>query len=378
MFGFAGAMNIKPDDRMYVCLPLYHSTGSLIATGGPLVAGASTVIRDRFSASQFWDDVVDYECTIIEYIGELCRYLLNSPVHPRETGHRLRLACGNGLRPDIWQDFQTRFCIPRILEWYAATEGNAVLFNFDQKIGAVGRIPKWAERKFVTEVVRFDIDTEQPVRGEDGFCIKCPPDEVGELISQILNDPSRPSQRFEGYADKAATEKKILHDVFEKGDAWFRTGDLMRKDALGYFYFIDRIGDTFRWKGENVATSEVAEALTVFPGIKEANVYGVVIPGMDGRAGMAALVIEDSIDLEDLHTHIDRQLPGYARPIFVRIQDHIDATGTFKQRKIDLVMDGFDPEKIDDPIYFADARKKAFVPLDVALFQELNTGRIRL
>ena len=227
-------------------------------------------------------------------------------------------------------------------------------------------------------MVRFDIDTEQPVRGEDGFCIKCPPDEVGELISQILNDPSRPSQRFEGYADKAATEKKILHDVFEKGDAWFRTGDLMRKDALGYFYFIDRIGDTFRWKGENVATSEVAEALTVFPGIKEANVYGVVIPGMDGRAGMAALVIEDSIDLEGLHTHIDQQLPGYARPIFVRIQDHIDATGTFKQRKIDLVMDGFDPEKIDDPIYFADARKNAFVPLDVALFQELNTGRIRL
>ncbi len=378
MFGFAAAMKIKPDDRMYVCLPLYHSTGNLIATGGPLVAGASTVIRDRFSASQFWDDVVDYECTIIEYIGELCRYLLNGPTHPKETGHKLRLACGNGLRPDIWQDFQTRFRIPRILEWYASTEGNAVFFNFDQKVGAVGRIPKWAERRFVTEVVRFDIDTEQPVRGEDGFCIKCPPSEVGEVISQILDDPSKPSQRFEGYADKAATDKKILHDVFEKGDAWFRTGDLMKKDALGYFYFIDRIGDTYRWKGENVATSEVAEALTVFPGIKEANVYGVAIPGMDGRAGMAALVTEDGIDLEGLHTHIDQQLPGYARPIFLRIQDHIDAIGTFKQRKVDLVKDGFDPGKISDPIHFADPQKNAFVLLNAALFQEINAGKIRL
>jgi len=378
MFGFAAAMNIKPSDRMYVCLPLYHSTGCLIATGGPLVAGASTVIRDRFSASQFWDDVVDNECTIIEYIGELCRYLLNSPTHSKETGHRLRLACGNGLRPDIWQDFQTRFRIPRILEWYAATEGNAVFFNFDQKVGAVGRIPKWAERKFVVEVVCFDFDTEQPVRGEDGFCIKSPPGEVGEVISQILNDPARPSQRFEGYADKAATEKKILRDVFETGDAWFRTGDLMKKDALGYFYFIDRIGDTFRWKGENVATSEVAEVLTVFPGIREANVYGVAISGMDGRAGMAALATEDGIDLEGFHTHIDQQLPGYARPLFLRIQDRIEATSTFKQRKIDLVKDGFDPGAISDPIYFSDPQKKAFVPLDAKLFEEINAGKIRL
>jgi fatty-acyl-CoA synthase len=227
-------------------------------------------------------------------------------------------------------------------------------------------------------VVRFDFDTEQPVRGEDGFCIKCPPDEVGEVISQILDDPSKPSQRFEGYADKAATDKKILQDVFEKGDAWFRTGDLMRKDAHGYFYFIDRTGDTFRWKGENVATSEVSEALTVFPGVKEANVYGVAVPGMDGRAGMVALATEDGIDLEGFHTHIEQQLPGYARPIFLRIQDHIDATGTFKQRKVDLVKDGFDPGKISDPIYFADPQKNAFVPLDAALCQKINAGKIRL
>ncbi|MHA1189806.1 MAG: AMP-binding protein, partial [Alphaproteobacteria bacterium] len=230
MVGFSAAMQLTPADRMYVCLPLYHTTGSVIATCGPLVAGASVMIRDRFSASQFWDDIVDYECTVFEYIGELCRYLLNSPTHPKENRHKLRLGCGNGLRPDIWRDFQTRFHIPKILEWYASTEGNAVFFNFDGKVGAVGRIPKWAERRFVTEVVQFDLETEQPVRDAEGYCIKCAPDEVGEVISKILDDPSKPSQRFEGYADKGATEKKILHDVFDAGDMWFRTGDLMRKD----------------------------------------------------------------------------------------------------------------------------------------------------
>ncbi|MBK1711049.1 long-chain-acyl-CoA synthetase, partial [Marichromatium gracile] len=172
-----------------------------------------------------------------------------------------------------------------------------------------GRIPKWAEKRFVTEVVRFDYDTEEPMRGPDGFCIKCDPNEVGEVISEILDDPSKPSQRFEGYADEKATKKKILRDVFKKGDMWFRTGDLMKKDALGYVYFIDRIGDTFRWKGENVATSEVSEALTVYPGVKEANVFGVTIPGTEGRAGMVSLVVEEDFDLSGFYAHVTKQLP---------------------------------------------------------------------
>ncbi|MGQ7791969.1 long-chain-acyl-CoA synthetase [Faunimonas sp. B44] len=378
MYAFNAAMAMSQHDRIYVCLPLYHTSGGVLASGAALTAGGTVIIREKFSATQFWDDIVDNECTVFQYIGELCRYLLNSPTHPKETRHRLRLASGNGLRPDIWQDFQTRFRIPKILEWYGATEGNAVLFNFDGKVGSVGRIPKWAERRFLTEVVRFDLETEQPVRGADGFCIKCAPGEVGEMISQIVNDPLRPSQRFEGYADSGATQKKIMTDVFARGDRWFRTGDLMRKDAHGYFYFIDRIGDTFRWKGENVSTSEVSEAITIFPGVKEANVYGVKIPNTEGRAGMVALVIDEGWDPEGFYTHVSRQLPAYARPVIVRIQREIDATSTFKQRKVDLVKEGFDPALIADALYFLHPGRQAYVPLTADLYGDIVSGRLKL
>lgn len=378
MFGFNAAMNMKPDDRIYVCLPMYHTSGGVLASGAALTAGASVVIREKFSSSMFWDDIVGHDCTLFQYIGELCRYLLNSPTHPQETAHRIRLACGNGLRPDIWEDFQRRFRIPKILEWYAATEGNAVFFNFDGKVGAVGRIPKWLERKFPIEVVQYDLDTGEPVRGADGFCVRCKPGEVGEVISEILNDPRKPSQRFEGYADAAATEKKVLRDVFRKGDRWFRTGDLMRRDALGYFYFVDRTGDTFRWKGENVATSEVSECLTAFPGIKEANVYGVRVPVAEGRAGMAALVVEDELDLEGFSRHVARQLPAYARPVFLRIQREIAATSTFKQRKVDLAKEGFEPGGTNGPIYFLHPERQTYVPLDPPLHAAICSGKVRL
>ena len=285
-----------------------------MAIGITMTVGGSVFIRDKFSASQFWDDVVDNDCTMFQYIGELCRYLLNSPVHPKENKHKIRLIDGNGLRPDIWEEFRDRFKIPFILEWYASTEGNTVFFNFDQKVGAIGRIPKWAEKKFVTKIVKYDQDNEEPARGADGKLIECAPNEVGEAISQILDDPSKPSQRFEGYADKAATEKKIIRGAFEEGDAWFRSGDLIRKDELGYFYFIDRIGDTFRWKGENVATSEVSEALTGYKGIQEANVYGVKVEGKDGRAGMVSLVVDNQFDIQGFRTHLGRQSAGLCTP----------------------------------------------------------------
>jgi len=378
MFGFNAAMRMKSRDRMYVCLPIYHTSGGVLATGAALTAGASVFIRERFSASLFWDDIVRNDCTVFQYIGELCRYLLNSPTHPQETRHRIRLACGNGLRPDIWADFQRRFRIPKIFEWYAATEGNAVFLNFDGRIGAVGRIPKWAERKFVTEVIRFDIDTEEPVRGPDGFCIKCRPGEVGEVISEILNDPKRPSQRFEGYADPEATRKKVLTDVFRKGDRWFRSGDLMRKDELGYFYFVDRVGDTFRWKGENVATSEVAETLTALPGVREANVYGVQVPRAEGRACMAALVVDDDFDLAGFQRHVLQQLPSYARPAFLRMRQEIETTSTFKPTKLELVKQGFDPAAIPEPLYFLHPERQAYVPLDPAIHAAIATGAIRL
>jgi fatty-acyl-CoA synthase len=377
-YAFAGVMNTRASDRMYDCLPLYHTAGGLLATGALLVDGGSVVIREKFSAREFWDDVVRWDCTCFQYIGELCRYLLNAPPSPQERAHRLRLACGNGLRPDVWAQFKERFRIPQIIEFYAATEGNVSLFNFDGKEGAVGRLPWWMAARFPTKIVRFDRERQQPVRDERGFCIECEVDEPGEVVGKILKDASKPGQRFEGYADATETGRKILHDVFEKGDAWFRTGDLMRKDRNGYFYFVDRIGDTFRWKGENVSTTEVEEAISRFGGIAEANVYGVAVPGREGRAGMAALVAGDNLNLTALNDYLARQLPEYARPVFLRIRQDNDITTTFKQKKVDLVKDGFDPGRTSDPIYFSDPQRKAFVRLDGALFADINAGRIRL
>lgn len=378
MNGFSAAMNAKKSDRIYVCLPLYHSSGGVLAVGSTLTVGGSAVIRDGFSARHFWDDIVRHDCTVFQYIGELCRYLLNAPVGANETRHRIRLCCGNGLRPDIWTPFKTRFRLPRILEFYGATEGNVVLFNFDGKPGSVGRIPSYLRHRFVTEIIRFDLEREVPVRGPDGLCIMAEPGEVGEVIGQVLNDPERPGQRFEGYADAAENEGKILHDVFEKGDVWFRTGDLMRRDAEGYFYFVDRVGDTYRWKGENVATSEVGEVLTVFAGVRDANVYGVAVPGHDGRAGMAALVAEEGLDLDALARHIAAQLPAYARPLFLRLQKQPTVTMTFKRKKIELVKEGFDPASVADPLYFNDPETGRFTPLDKALHARICAGEVRL
>ena len=378
MFGFSGAMNLKRSDRVYVCLPMYHTSGGVLGPCSALTAGATAVLRERFSTTHFWDDIVANECTVFIYIGELCRYLLNSPPHPAETKHRVRIACGNGLRPDIWAAFQTRFRIPKVLEWYAATEGNCVFFNFDGKVGAVGRIPKWLESKFFVEIVRFDVEKEEPVRGPDGFCVKCAPGEVGEAISKIINDPKRPSQRFEGYADPGATERKILRDAFETGDRWFRTGDLMRKDADGYYYFVDRIGDTFRWKGENVATSEVQEAISEFPGVDHANVYGVRVPGAEGRVGMAALVVKPGVDLDDFARHVVARLAGYARPVFLRMVPETDTTSTFKQRKLDLGREGFDPGVVSDPLYLLHPELQSYVRLDTAIYRDICEGKVRL
>src|SRR5215468_1921277 len=377
-YAFAGVMNTRASDRMYDCLPLYHTAGGLLATGALLVKGGSVVIRDKFSVREFWDDIVRWDCTCFQYIGELCRYLVNSPPDPKERAHHLRLACGNGLRPDVWPQFKRRFQIPQIIEFYAATEGNVSLFNFDGKEGAVGRLPWWVAARFPTKIVRFDAERQQPVRDERGFCIECDVDEPGEVIGKIMKDASKPGQRFEGYASEAETDRKILHDVFKKGDVWFRTGDLMRKDKNGYFYFVDRIGDTFRWKGENVSTTEVEEVVGQFDGILETNVYGVQIPGRDGRAGMAAIVAKDNLNLTALRDHLAQQLPEYARPVFLRIRKNNDVTTTFKQKKINLLKEGFDPSLTTDPIYFNDPQRKAFVRVDPELYDRIKNAEVRL
>jgi fatty-acyl-CoA synthase len=378
MLAFSTVIEATENDRIYNCLPMYHTSGGVLAIGSALVAGGSVYIREKFSASEFWDDVVDNGCTRFQYIGELCRYLVNAPVHPKEGAHQIRICCGNGLRPDVWQPFKDRFRIEHIREFYAATEGNAILFNWDDTPGAVGRIPRWARTMFPVTSIRFDIEREVPVRGEDGLCIECEVGEVGELVSQIVINPLKPGQRFDGYADKVETEKKILRDVFVAGDMWFRSGDLMRRDERGYFYFVDRIGDTFRWKGENVSTSEVAETLDTCPGVAEATVYGVKIPGTDGRAGMATVVPIHGFDLAVLRTHMHAALAPHARPLFVRLSAAVEATSTFKQRKLDLARQGFDPAATTDPIYFDDPAAGRFVRMDAALFARINSGAFRL
>ncbi len=374
MHSFSVAMSSTERDRMYVVLPLYHSAGGVCAIGSTLTVGGSVIIRRKFSATQFWDDCAKYGATQFEYIGELCRYLLNTPPHPLERKHQLRVVMGNGLRPEIWPAFKVRFRIPQIVEFYGATEGNVALVNFDGKIGSIGRIPNYLRNTLKTRLVRFDIEREQPIRGPDSFCIECGPGEVGEAIGKIDEDRGR----FEGYSKGTDTEKKILRDVFEKGDAWFRTGDLLKRDAQGYFYFIDRIGDTFRWKGENVATSEVAEAISVFPGVKEANIYGVLVPGADGRAGMAALVTAAPLDLAKFKAHLEKNLAAYARPIFLRMQPEIEVTSTFKHRKVELVKDGYDPRTVNDPHFFLDPVDSQYIPLTPELFDRIRAGEIRL
>ncbi len=352
---FAGLMDTRPDDCMYDCLPLYHSVGGVVATGALLVNGGSVVIREKFSARQFWDDIARHGCTLVQYIGELCRYLVNAPPHPRESTHRIRLACGNGLRADVWESFKRRFGIPHILEFYAATEGNLSLYTVEGRPGAIGRVPSFLAHRFPAAIVKFDLERGEPLRDADGRCLRCAPDEVGEAIGRI--EDAAPGARFDGYTDAQASEKKVLRGVFGPGDAWFRTGDLMRKDAQGFFHFVDRIGDTFRWKGENVSTTEVAEAIARCPGVRDVTVYGVAIPGADGRAGMAALVVSDGFELAALRPRIEASLPPYARPVFLRIRTELDTTATFKHRKDELMREGYDPGATKDAIYCNDPRQ---------------------
>jgi fatty-acyl-CoA synthase len=375
---FAALMDVTPDDCVYNCLPMYHSVGGVLATGAVLVAGGSVAIRERFSARQFWDDIVRWDCTLFQYIGELCRYLLNAPASANETAHRIRMCCGNGLRGDVWEPFQRRFAIPRVLEFYASTEGNVSLFNVEGKPGAIGRMPGFLSHRFPTAVVRFDLEREIPIRDENGFCVRCTPDEPGEAIGKLLTDGANVGGRFEGYTDEAASDRKILRNVFEPGDAWFRTGDLMRRDAQGFFYFVDRIGDTFRWKGENVSTLEVSEAIGAFPGITESNVYGVTVSGTEGRAAMAAISAPGVPDLAALRTHLRDRLPSYALPLFLRLSPQMDVTATFKQTKGALVREGFDPSAVDDPIYFDHPVEQRFVRVDDGLYRDIQAGRVRL
>jgi fatty-acyl-CoA synthase len=374
---FAGLMDAQPSDRMYNCLPMYHSIGGVVATGAPLVGGGAVVLRERFSAREFWQDIVQERCTLFQYIGELCRYLVASPPQALETQHALRLCCGNGLRADVWEEFQSRFRIPQILEYYAATEGSFSLYNCEGRTGAIGKIPAFLAHRVPVALVKFDTEGGAPVRDEGGHCLRCAPNETGEALGALSRASAGLGGRFEGYADPEASKEKILRDVFAEGDAWYRTGDLMRQDDQGFFYFVDRVGDTFRWKGENVSTGEVTAVISACPGVSEAAVYGVAVPGTEGRAGMAAVVVAPQFNLAALRRHLET-LPAYARPLFLRIVPSIELTGTFRLKKNELALQGYDPARVSDPLYFDDRALESYVKVDAALYERIRAGSLRL
>jgi fatty-acyl-CoA synthase len=376
-FWFAGIMDCGPEDRLYNCLPMYHSTGGVAALGAVLVKGGTVVLRQRFSVRRFWDDVAQQACTLFLYIGELCRYLVMAPVCAAETRHCLRLCLGNGLRGDVWEAFQARFRIPQILEFYASTEGNVALYNCEGRPGAIGRVPSFLAHRFPVALIACDDESGEPLRGQNGHCIRCAAGDVGEAIGRIVAADDAGPRLFEGYTDARATDKKVLRDVFVPGDAWFRTGDLMRQDKAGYYYFVDRIGDTFRWKGENVSTTEVAEAICRCPGVTEAVVYGVAVPGAEGRAGMAALTIDAVFALDRLRATLVQHLPSYARPLFLRICAALETTGTFKPVKGALMREGFAPGAVRDELYVEDPAAGVFRRIDAKLYQDICDGTIR-
>ncbi|MFT4076049.1 MAG: long-chain-acyl-CoA synthetase [Asticcacaulis sp.] len=376
MRAFAGLTEMKPTEKVYCVLPLYHATGGLCAVGAALLNGAGVVLKRKFSASQFWHDVRYEGITHIAYIGELCRYLVNSPPAPNpedETKHKVRMAFGNGMRPEVWDNFKARFRIREVMEFYGSTEGNVSLFNLDGHSGAIARVPKILKKSFNVRLVRFDVESEMPDRQPNGLCYECKPGEIGEAIGQIAGDARH---AYSGYADKAASQKKILTDVFKKGDQWFRTGDLMRQDKAGYLYFVDRIGDTFRWKGENVSTSEVAEYSAAAPGVEEAIVYGVPVPNHDGKAGMVSIIQREGFDLKIFKNFVDSKLPVWARPRFVRMLHDAETTGTFKYKKMDLIKVGYDITRTTDPIFVCHGDD--YVPLTANLISDIESGKLRL
>nr|XP_019558125.2 long-chain fatty acid transport protein 4 [Aedes albopictus]XP_029721150.1 long-chain fatty acid transport protein 4 [Aedes albopictus] len=344
-------LSLREDDIIYNPLPLYHSAGGMVGMGSVLLCGLTAALRKKFSASNFFPDCIKYNCTVAQYIGEICRFVLTTPPRPTDGQHKVRMMFGNGLRPQIWTQFASRFNISQIAEFYGSTEGNSNLMNLDNTLGAVGFVPAFARKLYPVTLVRCDEETGEVIRNDDGLCIRCKPGEPGVFVGKINLKNALSS--FVGYADKKASEKKVLRDVFTKGDMYFNSGDILVADLFGYYYFKDRTGDTFRWRGENVATSEVEGVITNIIGLKDCAVYGVDIPGTEGKAGMAAIVdTEGKLDMEQLAAGIRGSLPPYARPLFIRVLSEVPMTTTFKLKKRDLQIDGYDINKIKDPIYF--------------------------
>uniref|UniRef100_A0A8C3UIC2 long-chain-fatty-acid--CoA ligase n=1 Tax=Catharus ustulatus TaxID=91951 RepID=A0A8C3UIC2_CATUS len=388
------AFRMRPDDVIYTCLPLYHSAGNILGVGQCLLHGLTVVIRPKFSASRFWDDCVKHRCTIFQYIGELCRFLLAQPVSEAERRHQLRLALGNGLRAQLWPEFQRRFQIPQIGEFYGATECNCSLANLDGQVGKWGKNLGKNRRKiggnvgacgfnsrilpnvYPVRLVKVQPDTLELLRDSRGLCVPCAPGEPGLLVGRI--DQRDPLRRFDGYVSAGATRSKIARDVLAKGDQAYLSGDVLVMDDLGYLYFRDRGGDTFRWRGENVSSTEVEGALSRLLGQADVVVYGVEIPGAEGRAGMAAIADPHSrLDPAGLYQALVPVLPPYARPVFIRLLPHLDTTGTFKLQKTRLRGEGWDPRLVPDRLFVLDPQRGRYVPLDGEMHARICAGKTR-
>jgi fatty-acyl-CoA synthase len=363
-FGGMG-LRLKSSDTLYSCLPLYHNNALTVALSSVINSGATLALGTSFSASRFWDEVIAAEATAFIYIGEICRYLLNQPPKPTDRAHNVRVVAGNGLRPEIWEEFTNRFGIARVCEFYASSEGNTAFINVFNVPRSTGIFP------MPLAYVEYDPDTGAPLRDENGRVRRVPAGEPGLLLSKVNR-----LQPFDGYTDKESSEKKLVRNAFREGDCWFNSGDVMSPQGLGHAAFVDRLGDTFRWKGENVATTQVEAALASDDSVEQCTVFGVEIPRTGGRAGMAAIRLRDGaeFDGQSLARSVYGRLPPYALPLFVRVVDELAQTTTFKSRKVELRDQAYGPG-VDDPLYVLAGRDEGYVPYYSEYPDEVASGK---
>ncbi|XP_053209869.1 long-chain fatty acid transport protein 4-like isoform X2 [Panonychus citri] len=378
--GISFAAGVRSKDILYVPLPLYHMIGVFGATV-PIVTRCTSVMRHKFSVSKYWDEFNRNKCTVAVYIGELCRFLLAQPPKSTDGQRKVRLVISTGLRGAIWPDFVNRFNVKRVVEFYGSTEGSSSLINFTGKVGAIGFlsmiVPKFLVRIFYPlTIIKVNVETGEPIRGEDGLCQNVGPGDVGMIIAKIKQNDHL--YGFDGYVDREATRKKILADVLTRGDQYFVSGDLVTVDKYGYIYFKDRIGDTYRWRGENVATNEIEAMIARFCDNSDAAVFGVEIPGEEGKVGMAAIVDSSaSLDLVKLINFLRSSLPNYALPHFVRLIKELQFTGTSKISKFDLKREGYNINLIKDPIYYLDTKSMVYKPLDKNTYEDMLNAHFR-
>ncbi|CAK1549763.1 unnamed protein product [Leptosia nina] len=372
---FLGSLN--KNDVIYCPMPLYHSAGGVISVGQAFIFGCTVALRIKFSATAYFPDCIKFKATAAHYIGEMCRYILATPTAATDRQHKVRTVYGNGMRPTVWNEFIKRFGIKKVVEFYGATEGNANILNIDNKPGAIGFVSRIVPAVYPIAIIKVDEDTGEPIRNSKGLCQLAKAHEPGVFIGKIK--PDNPARAFLGYVSKEDSEKKIVRDVFSRGDSAFISGDILISDELGYLYFRDRTGDTFRWRGENVSTTEVEAAISRVADQRDAVVFGVEIPNNEGRAGMCGIVDTDSsLDLDKLATDMAKDLPKYARPVFIRIMKSMDMTATFKIRKVDLQKEGFNPSTIADKLYYFDPKLNKYVSLGPEEYEKINSGQIRL